>query len=87
MLTAGETYEQRYSFLWDYIHTCQDLIKTLQAIKGQNEALAREVIQLEREQIKKTYAELKQLAIWFKNSGLQPDEQYYLKKRVENGKE
>lgn len=73
----GETYKQHKAFLWSYLHTCQDLIKAIQASPLADSSLAREVILQERQQIRETYAELKKLLQWFKQSGLQEDEPYY----------
>jgi hypothetical protein len=77
VLIMGETYNQQKAFLWSYIHTCQELIKALQASKLANSSLARDVIQENRLQIRDTYAELKKLLQWFKKSGLKEDEPYY----------
>lgn len=84
MLVQGETFNERKSSLWSYLHTSQDLIKAVQKIKGDNLALAREVIVQERETIKTTYADLKELQRWFKTSGLEPDEPYYIKREGKN---
>lgn len=72
MLIMGETFNQHKAFLWDYIHTTQDLIK---AIKP-NSQLAKEAIAGSRESVRDTYAELKELQRWFNTSGLDPDEPY-----------
>lgn len=72
MLIMGETYNQSKAMLWDLIHSCQALIKVIKP----NSPLAREVIAGNREIIRSTYADLKELTRWFKQSGLEPDEPY-----------
>jgi hypothetical protein len=81
MLTIGETFNSRKAFLWDYIHVCQDLIKAIQRCKLAKSTLAREVIAIERQSIRDTYEELKQLQRWFKTTDLKPDEPFYYKKK------
>lgn len=76
MLTIGETFNQRKAELWSLIHSCQELLKVLSGIKGDNRKLALEVAKQEREIIKVTYAELKELQRWFKKSGLDENEPY-----------
>lgn len=84
VLTAGESFNERKDFLWSYIHTCQDLIKAIQATSIGTSSLAYEVIRMEREQIQQTYDELKQLQRWFKTSGLKPDEPFSYKREGSN---
>lgn len=79
MLTVGETFNERKAFLWSFIHVCQELIGVLQKLTGDKKS-AREVIVLEREIIKDTYAELKELQRWFKQSGLKANEPFSFKK-------
>ena len=76
MLIIGETLNERKASLWSYIHVCQDLIKSIQGCSISKSSLAKEVIAMEREQIKNTYAELKAVQRWGKQSGLDPDEPY-----------
>lgn len=73
----GETYEQHKAFLWSYLHTCQDLIKAIQASKLATDPVGRECILSNQAEIRRTYAELKALLQWFKKSGLEPNEPYY----------
>ena len=80
MLVIGETYNDRKASLLDYIHVCQDLIGTIQKCKISKEPLAREVIALERQSIRDTWAELKALARWQKTSGFEPDEPFTYRK-------
>lgn len=75
MLIIGETYNQHKAFLWSCLHTCQDLIKAVQAT-GTKDPLAREVVQLERQAIKDLYDELKALRRWFLQSGMEENEAY-----------
>lgn len=84
VLTAGESFNDRKEFLWSYIHTCQDLIKTIQQTRIADTSLAKETIKLEREQIQQTYNELKVLQRWLKTSGLEPDEPFYYKREGKN---
>lgn len=76
LLIIGETFNQRKAFIWSFIHQCQDLIKVLQGIQGDNRRQALELIKQEREIIKIEYAELKELQRWFKKSGLGENEPY-----------
>ena len=64
----GETLNQTKAFYWDYIHTSQNLIKTIQK-SCKDTPLAREVIALERKVIKDTYADLKEMQQWFNKEG------------------
>lgn len=84
MLTAGECFNDRKAFLWSFIHVSQELIAVLQKMPGENRILARELIAQEREIIKKTYMDLKELQRWYKTTTLAPDEPFYYKKEVKN---
>lgn len=86
MLLIGETYNQRKDFLWSFIDTCRELVITIQRSNLSNTPLAKEVIAENRAIIRDNYAELKELAKWFKQSGLEPDEPYQ-RKRVKNSEQ
>jgi len=83
LLIFGESYRHRYDFLWSSIHFSQEIIKTLQTMSKKLDddtiSLSKEVILIERKQIRQSYEELKLLNKWFKASGLKQDELYYPK--------
>lgn len=62
MLVKEETIEQRLDFLWNFIHITQDLIKVVRELE--QTSLRDKVIQLEIEQIREIYQELKELKRW-----------------------
>lgn len=64
----GETLNQTKKFYWDYIHTCQELISVIQKDCDYID-LSREVIAMERQIIKDTYADLKEMQQWFNKTG------------------
>ena len=64
----GETLNQTKEFYWSYIHTCQELIKTIQRVCDDT-PLTREVVAMELKIIKDTYAELKEMQQWFNKEG------------------
>lgn len=68
----GESYSQHKALLWSLIHSSQELAKVIKPTTP----LAREVLKGNREAIRETYAELKELHRWFKKSGLEEDEPY-----------
>jgi hypothetical protein len=82
VLTIGETFNGRKESLWDYIHVCQELIAAIQKSVVPPTDLSREVIALERQSIRSTYAELKDLQRWFNTTELEPDEPFYYRKGV-----
>ena len=76
----GESFNECKAFYWSYIHTCQELIKAIQNTGIANTPLAKEVIRQERDQIKRTYAELKELQRWWDKEGKNGKKQQLLAK-------
>lgn len=76
MLIIGETYNQRKAFMWSFIHSCQEFIKALQTVKGENRREALLLIKQEREIIKQEYADLKELQRWFNKTDISENEPY-----------
>lgn len=79
-----ETFEDCRDFHFDLIHTSQNLINAIQATIDNHpdwdHTLAREVIKSEREIIKSTYAELKEMQRWWIREGKNGKEQQLLEK-------
>ena len=71
--TMYESFEDCRDFHFDFIHTCQDLIQTIQTIiknhPERDHTLAREVIKQEQDIIKTIYAELKEMQRWWLREG------------------
>lgn len=65
----GETFNECKAFYWSYIHTSQELIKAIQNCSLAKTPLAKEVISQERQIIKQTYVELKELQRWWEKEG------------------
>lgn len=78
----GESFTDLKQFLWDSIHVSQDMVKAVQNCKIKDSALAKEVIKLERENIKRTYAELKELQQWWNKEGKENAKKRLLEKKT-----
>lgn len=65
----GETLNQTKEFYWEVIHISQDLISAIQKTKSKDSDIAKQVIKQEKELIKQTYADLKELQQWFNKTG------------------
>lgn len=79
----GESFNNCKQFRWSIIHTSQQLIASIQKNCGDT-PLAREIINLELANIKRTYAELRELQRWWNNEGKNNAEQRVLGKTVSN---